>query len=230
MSEITVDIEKQFEMLYIQQGLNKKIINCIFDDGLDIYDENTNMKLLGVPNLYCKMYFDDEDFIYARLKLTYGDISSSNISSSNKTKDIIDISKLCINDKTYNYLQTINQNINYLFHYVNIYYSDLKHFRPLERVYNLPGDYLQYLDSLVVNIKYMLDKDIFKYIENDIFTLEMFNELLYGLQLITCHIKMLCNHYCMHGKTLKNMEEQHIKKIMRLANNLCVVMIFLLNE
>lgn len=229
MSEITVDIEKQFEMLYIQQGLNKKIINCIFDDGLDIYDENTNMKLLGVPNLYCKMYFDDEDFIYARLKLTYGDTSSGDI-YSNTSKDIIDISKLCINDKTYNYLQTINQNINYLFHYVNIYYSDLKHFRPLERVYNLPGDYLQYLDSLVVNIKYMLDKDIFKYIENDIFTLEMFNELLYGLQLITCHIKMLCNHYCMHGKTLKNMEEQHIKKIMRLANNLCVVMIFLLNE
>lgn len=208
---------------------NKKFINFVFDDGLDFYDVDSKCKLLGVPNLYCKKYFDDEDFIYARLKLNYNESKSENADKNDMMDmmDIINLGSLSISDEVYKYIQSIYQNINYLFYYVNKYYFELKSFRPLERVYSLPADYLECTEQTVINIKYMLDKEYMKYVQNDIFTLEMFNELLYGLRLITCHIKMICNHYCMNGKTLKNMEEKHIGKIMRLVNNLCVVMIFL---
>ena len=53
----------------------------IFHNNLDIYDSENRYIILGVPNVQCKVYFDDEDFIYAKLALSGTDYIDFNVTN-----------------------------------------------------------------------------------------------------------------------------------------------------
>jgi hypothetical protein len=88
----------------------------------------------------------------------------------------------------------------------------------------MPSDLVDWISNVVDTVRILLDKDLFNYAVNDQIPLEMFQEMIYGLELITCHIRLICNHY--KALVCRDLEEKHLKKIMMLANNLYVIMIY----
>jgi hypothetical protein len=259
MSALDIDITPITNQERVEY-LASPIIKDIFRDGLDIYNPEDKYVILGVPNVYCSKYFDDEDFIYARmkfsdsldeeldlnhvsypltvqrfLKLSLSDYTDSgenlNVSTCKSATCItsptdIQIHKLSITPLDLClHPNTIFAKILYLYQHTQTYYTSLRHLRPLERVARLPIDLLEWINNTITIIRYILDNNLFNYTPNQLITKRMFNELCYGLNLIICHARLLCNHYY-NQKVLRDMEEKHLKKIMRMANNMCVIMIY----
>jgi hypothetical protein len=218
-----LDMNSEIPSNSVLEYLKSPIIKDIFQDGLDIYNSEDKWVILGVPNVYCSKYFDDEDFIYARMKFS---------ESLNDELDLSLTTYLQIHNLTISPLYlSLNPNsifakILYLFQHSQTYYTSLRHLRPLERVASLPTDFLAWVNNTIIIIRYLLDGDLFNYIPNKLIPNEMYNELRYGLNLVICHAKMLCNHYCIHDLELINMEEKHLKKIMLMVNNMCVIIIY----
>jgi len=182
---------------------------------------------LGVPNVRCSKYYDDEDFIYARMKFSDDlktDIDFNVINYISTHNIMIDFSEQTLDT------HKIYAKILYVYQYVNTYFTSLSTIRPLERITHMPRDLLSWVDNLVITLRYILDKDLFNYqpskteIEE-----EYYNELVYGLNLTVCHLKMLLNHYRVLNIPIYNMEEKHIKKLFKVLNNMCVIMIFMRN-
>ena len=74
---------------------------------------------------------------------------------------------------------------------------------------------------------HLLDNDLFNFSDNEQISQEMFYELRYGLGLITSHLRLLCNHFKANGiLELQELEEKYLKKVMRLVNNMCVIMVY----
>jgi len=216
----------------------------LFINHFDIYNPKERHLELGIPNIYCRKYFDDEDFIYSRLK-----IQQPEDNPENKFNDAIDYD---INYNVINYITTNNVVIDftektldthkiyakvlYLYQFVNSYYSSLSSMRPLERIKYMPGDLLIWIENLVETMRYILDNDLFNFKDyngkNELNTKiesEYFEELIYGLNLTVCHLKMVLNHYKVLGIPIYNMEEKHIKKMFQVLNNMCVIIIYLRN-
>jgi hypothetical protein len=208
----------------IPEYLKSPIITAIFQDGLDIYKPEDKWIILGVPNVFCNKYFDDEDFVYARLKF------------SESLEDELDLNPehyLIIHNLTINSLDlslnpnTIFAKILYLFQHSQIYYTSLRHLRPLDRAASLPSEFLAMVNNTVTIIRYLLDNNLFNYIPNELIPEEMFQEFSYGLNLVICHTRLICNYYYLNNQQeLKDMDEKHLKKIMRMVNNMCVIMIY----
>jgi hypothetical protein len=199
----------------------------LFQHNLDIYDVENYMLELGVPNVRCSKYYDDEDFIYARMKFSDDlktDIDFNVINYISTHNIMIDFSEQTLDT------HKIYAKILYVYQYVNTYFTSLSTIRPLERITHMPRDLLSWVDNLVITLRYILDKDLFNYqpskteIEE-----EYYNELVYGLNLTVCHLKMLLNHYRVLNIPIYNMEEKHIKKLFKVLNNMCVIMIFMRN-
>ena len=223
----------------IPEYLKSPIIREIFEDGMDIYKPEDKWVILGVPNVYCSKYFDDEDFIYAKMKFSQPLEEDLDLNLDT----YLQIHKLTISslDLSLN-PNTIFAKILYLYQYSNSYYTSLRHLRPLERTTRMPNNYLQMINNTLTIIRYLLDNNLFNYQPNELIPEEMFNELRYGLNLIICHARLMCNHYCKQNELnnsevnvgngnngdngVKNMEEKHLKKLMRLVNNMCVIMIY----
>lgn len=207
--------------------MNDNLIRELFQNNLDIYntDKEDNVILeLGVPNVYCSRYFDDEDFIYGKMKLSDDMKINTDLNVINyiTTHNII----IDFNEQTLD-TNKIYAKILYLYQFVNSYYTSLSNLRPHQRIKHMPKDILLWVDNLVITLRYILDKDLFNYkhtlceIED-----EYFNELIYGLNLTVCHLKMLINHYQLKQIHIYDMEEKHIKKLFKTLNNMCVIMIF----
>ena len=227
-----------FSNLNIQEPpneyMNHEFINALFRDNLDIYNDKDDTFIvleLGVPNVYCSKYFDDEDFIYARIKFTDDfkmglDMNVINYITQNSI--ILDFSENTLDTRK------IYAKILYVYQFVNTYFTSLTTLRPLDRIKHMPKDLLLWVDNLILTIRYILDKDLLNYQitnTNDYVYIneEYFNELVYGLNLIVCHLKMLTNHYRIRNIHIYNMEEKHIKKLFRILNNMCIIMIFMRN-
>lgn len=208
----------------------------LFINGLDIYKPKECYLELGIPNIYCRKYFDDEDFIYARLKIQQPEDNSDdamNLSVINyiSTYNII----IDFTEKTLD-AHKIYAKVLYLYQFVNSYYSSLSSMRPLERIKYMPVDLLTWIDNIVETMRYILDNDLFNFKDydrhNELNTkieTEYFEELIYGLNLTICHLKMVLNHYRVLGIPIYNMEEKHIKKMFQVLNNMCVITIYLKN-
>lgn len=224
--------------------LEKPIIQEIFANDADVYSADREVRhyILEVPNTYCGRYYDDEDFIYAKMRF-------SNSSDSMECIDGIDSIDSIDNASGVDYLaymmehnviisnkeldlnpQSVMTKILYIHQHTNTYYTSLRHLRPLDRISAMPSDLLVWISNTTDTIRILLDKDLFNYNNNGMnenIPLEMFQEMVYGLGLITCHIRLICNHLDANGiLELGKVEEKHLKKIMRLVNNLCVIMIY----
>jgi hypothetical protein len=237
----------------------------LFHNNLDIYDSKNCYIILGVPNVQCKIYFDDEDFIYAKLGLSDSDYIDFNITNYLSQYNIIlDFSKSVIESRE------LYAKILYLYQFASVYYGSLSCLRPRERILSMPGDLLQWLDNVVNIIRVIIDNDLFNVSQNQITyneslditikkilgltTKPIFNkqiqidimptshemntnnftcnkeysgELITGLNLVICHIKMLLNHYKIKHIPLVEMDEKHIKKLFKLINNMCIIVIHL---
>jgi hypothetical protein len=209
--------------------LESQVIQEIFMNDADIYSAELEVRhyILEVPNIYCGQYYDDEDFVYSKLQL-------SNTSNQNGINDVdLDyVTYMMEHNLIINYVELdINSNsviakVLYIQQYINSYYTSLRHLRPINRIEHMPSDLLNWISNITDTVRILLDRDLFNYTQNETIPLEMFQEMIYGLGLITCHIRLICNHYKARGLVFKDLEEKHLKKIMRLANNLCVIMIY----
>jgi hypothetical protein len=207
--------------------MDDELTSALFQDNLDIYEGDNHMLELGVPNVRCSKYYDDEDFIYARMKFSEDlkiDIDFNVINYLTQNNIMLDFSEQTLDN------QKIYAKILYVYQFVSTYYSSLSHLQPLDRIKHMPRDLLVWVDNLVITLRYILDKDLFNYnIANTDVEEEYYNELVYGLNLTICHLKMLLNHYRVLNIPIYNMEEKHIKKLFKVLNNMCVIMIFFRN-
>jgi len=215
----------------------------LFINNLDIYNSKERYLELGIPNIYCSKYFDDEDFIYARLKIKQLDSEPENESGNESGDSEIDYNVInyitthhIIIDFLEKTLDThkIYAKVLYLYQLVNSYYSSLRTMRPIERIKYMPGDLFIWIDNIVGTMRYILDNDLFNIPtepdkQNTKIGKEYLNELIYGLNLTVCHLKMVLNHYRISGIPIYNMEEKHIKKMFQVLNNMCVIIIYLRN-
>ena len=214
--------------------LEPQIIKEIFMNDVDIYsaDRETRHHILEVPNLYCGQYYDDEDFIYSKLAITNTLLGNKSNSQDMECDDNIDYltyimennliisnTELDLNPKS------VIAKILYIHQNTKSYFTSLRHLRSVDRVKYMPGDLVVWISNVVDIIRVLLDNDLFNYavIDHKV-PLKMFQEMIYGLELITCHIRLICNHY--KALDFWDLEEKHLKKIMMLANNLCVIMIY----
>lgn len=232
----------------------------IFHNNLNIYDVENCYIILGVPNVQCKVYFDDEDFIYAKLGLSETDYIDFNVINYLANHYIIlDFSKSVIE------LKTLYAKILYLYQFSSVYYGSLSSLIPSERMFGMPKDLLIWLDNVVDIIRVVIDNDLFNLehmankIQNTVIYNDMLDitikqilglstestintistnkiiddqylkELIIGLNLIICHIKMLLNHYKIKCIPIVEMDEKHIKKLFKLINNMCIIIIHLPN-
>jgi len=209
--------------------LELPVIQEIFMNDADIYSAEREVRhyILEVPNTYCGRYYDDEDFVYTKLQLS----NTSNPDGINETELdyvtymmehnlIISCDELDLNSNS------VIAKVLYIQQYINSYYTSLRHLRPVDRIGHMPSDLCLWISNTTDTIRILLDKNLFNYTQNETIPLEMFQEMVYGLGLISCHIRLICNHYKARGLVFQDLEEKHLKKIMRLANNLCVIMIY----
>jgi len=213
----------------IKPFINLSVLTEIFENKMDVYDDKvkeTRYIILEVRNVYCSKYFDDEDFIYARIR--FSDNITDSCDLNFETYLLIHQIEISPRDLTL-CPNSIFAKVLFLFQHSSSYFSSLRHLRPLQRVAYLPENFLEWVNNLVLIIRHLLDSDLFNYTSNEIIPEVMFNELSYGLHLITTHLKLICNHYISSYNTTNNtqiMNEKHLKKLMRLVNNMCVIMIY----
>jgi hypothetical protein len=253
LDAIVSNLEYNFTEMSISHNRKQPILEAfmiheIFVKDYDVYSADSDFKkfILDVPNLFGGRYYDNEDFIYSKLRLA--EPPSADNATHNATHN--DNDNL---DDEYNYLAYLMENnliisnveldlnsksviakILYIYQFVKSYYTSLRHLRPLERLDYLPSDLGLWIFNIVDTIRILLDRNLFNYTVNDTIPLEMFNEMINGLELITCHIRLIFNHIKTQGQSqglkdcFKNgkIEEKHLTKIIRLVNNLCVIMIY----
>lgn len=263
IEQMHIDTESPFIKVKSKSKLMDKLEYEIFHNKLDIYDVENQYIILGVPNVNCKLYFDDEDFIYAKLELNdaeYIDLNVTNYLTINNV--ILDFSSTSIDSKQ------LYSKILYLYQFSKLYYGSLSCFRPRDRVSSIPNDLLIWLDNVVNIIRVIMDNNLFNITDStlqqytdiesidnsvkqilgintmmsdkSINMMEIDNtsnnideytmELNTGLNLIVCHIKMLLNHYKIKHIPLQEMDEKHIKKLFKLINNMCVIIIHFRNN
>lgn len=243
----SVGLDSHQAYAYIMQT---PFVEEIFNNEMDIYNSEVSRQeryiILEVPNILCSgRYFDDEDFIYARMKfsdcielkdldyITYQiqhgvNIHASGIGSTGSTGSTCGTGSTGLDDLSELNSSRIMTIVLYLYQHTNAYYTSLRHLRPLERLRYLPADLLDFTRRISGVIRKLLDLDLFHYQPNAEIPIDMFQEMIYGLGLIACHARLICNHYKSMGMNLKDgdIEEKHLKKLMRLVNNLCVIMIY----
>ena len=136
--------------------------------------------------------------------------------------------------------------IIYIYQYINYYYNDLKYLSPLERINHMPNDMLIWVDNITTILRNTIDNSGISIDLNEsnsnsniyINTLDIFREsrnikedyvksLIYGLNLIVCHLKMILNHHKTYQIPLYRMDETHINKFFNILNNLCIIMIYI---
>ena len=230
----------------------------LFQHNVDIYDNSMINKYerkmyLDIPNVYCNGIaygLDDEDFIYAKLKLPERlkdiingelDLPSYVINFIEKNKIIINFGEIDINPNN------IYAKIIYIYQYINYYYNDLKYLPPIDRINHMPNELLIWVDNIITILRNNIDNQYNQYCHGifeklntniDINSLDIFREsrnikedyiksLIYGLNLTVCHLKMILNHHKTYQIPLYRMEEAHINKFFNILNNLCIIMIFI---
>lgn len=210
--------------------LETPIIQEIFSDNADIYSADREIRhyILEVPNCYCGRHYDDEDFIYSKLTLPESpDLVSAcgidYLAYMIEHNLIINREEIDLNPNS------VMAKILYIYQHISTYYTSLRHLRCMDRIRNMPSDLAIWIANATDTVRILLDKDLFHYQTTQELPLDKFREMIYGLELITCHIRLICNHYRCNGGgnfTLTDMNEGHLKKLLRLANNMCVVMIY----
>jgi len=249
----TIDSMDALSIKDLPDYVKNSLVIDLFQHNLDIYDTSIINKYekkmyLDIPNVYCNGIpygLDDEDVIYAKLKLPK---RIKYIINGNK--DDIKLNGLSgIPSYVINFLETNNINLDYgettidsniiygkiiyIYQYVNYYYKDLNYLTPLDRINHMPNDMLIWVDNIITILRNTIDcsginsnsLDVFRESRN--IKEDYIKSLIYSLNLTVCHLKMILNHHKTHQIPLYRMEEAHISKFFNVLNNLCIIMIYI---
>lgn len=200
-----------------------------------------NDLIYGVPNLYCTDYFDDEDFIYNFLCLPDNII---NILTKNNTMSIFEyVFDYIIKNKViidFKHLDTqINASDNdhkirafelytktiYIYQYIYSFYNLPLTMSSREKISTMPIDLFQWISNLIEMIKININIDPLSKVYQD--EPQYLRELVFGMNVLISHIKMILNHHRVLDLNIYNIEEKYIEKFFRTTNNLCTILIYL---
>jgi hypothetical protein len=207
---------------------NAEKIMKIIDD-TTVYNITSDGKIrMGIPNRYCSKYYDDEDFIYSKIKFSNNFIEGINL-------DVVELMNSMNYKLDYSIINTqFNQlyiKIINIYNYVILYYNDLSHLSHKERILQLPTDILYWIDNIIKILRDVLDNNELKYpyynVSNAYMDEKLFAELLFGLNIIIINLKIIVNYYKSSG--IWNMEDIHIPKFMRLLNNMSIIFIYIIS-
>lgn len=225
-TNINPDTETNFEIfkrtkkipcnLYYKFYLEIRNTNY-FGDNTQYSESDINSNIMELDVL------DDEDYIYFKLEIP--DIIMNDISHNNSC-DLIDYftnvlsrqEENITNSDTYYNIVTVYQNIL-------SYYQQPDYLSEFDKIKAFPGNYFDTILNIILNIKMGINFDTTseEYKSMDITS----KSITYGLQLILAHINIIIKYYSRCGLTIYELTEQHIKRFVRLVNNLCVIMIFM---
>lgn len=198
----------------------------------------------GIANEYCNgENFDDEDFIYNHFKLSK---KLSYLVRNDNTVNDIDDNIINFSDNTIS-PEIVYYKILYIYQFVHYFHTTLNTFKMKKRIMHLPLEFLLWVDNIVSIIRntinvtdmntslcvYQNDKFSNYDMENmenmsNIENLEhYFKDMVYGMSLCICHLKMILNHHRSRNIDFWNMEEKYIEKFFRVLNNLCVIIIYM---
>jgi hypothetical protein len=222
---------------YDRQDFQKEIvpdnIEDTIEDNIDTFDNSPYVYVcFGIPNIYCSVHFDDEDFIFNRYLIP------NDIKKKIKINESINyyLENYCIgNNMIIDYECKSDDpditygKILYIYKFIEYYYKDLKHLKPIERIKHLPDTLLYWVENIVNIFKKIINNKTLKETTFETISNIYFKELIYGLNIIINELSLMLNHYKII--TLWDMEERHIKLFFKIVNNMCVIIIFIkLNE
>jgi hypothetical protein len=135
--------------------------------------------------------------------------------------------------------ENVYYKILYIYQFVHYFHTSLKPLKIKRRIMHLPQEFLLWVDNIVsiirntINITdmnsslcvYQNDKNSINYIMSNLSS--YFKDLVYGMSLCICHLKMLLNHHRMRKIHFWDMEEKYIKNFFRILNNLCIIVIYM---
>jgi len=195
------------------------------------YNKYNILRIIGVPNIYCDgENFDDEDFIYNHFQLT--EQLSFLVQNDNTVQEFY-INKIDFTDNIISPENVYNK-ILYIFQFVHYFYTSLNTLSYKNRINHLPKDFLLWTNNIVSIIRNTINiKDMntslcvyqntnhvnFKNVE------KYFKDMVYGLNLCVCHLKMILNHH--RDIPFWDMEIIYIEKFFRILNNLCIIVIYM---
>ena len=206
------------------------IIHNIFHNNFDIFNNENNIRFMGISNEYCAKYFDDEDFLYRKITLPkkIQKILTGNQSLNKYVLDMIIQSGIILNySQIQSELHFILIKIAYIFQFSEYYYNVLSEYTPKERLSHLPNDILQWVDNVVDSLKVIYDDDNKIFLEFNSIKCDYLDEVLYGLQLIITRLKMFLNHHRTLNLPLYTMEAKYVEGFMTAINNMCCIVILL---
>lgn len=253
MQKLSID-EKQ-ELMYDLFDNNLDIYSFYSDlqDGIkskkDPTEYNTDLKLLsnkydiqriigfyGIPNEYCNGEdFDDEDFIYNRFKLSE---HLSYLVKNDNTVQELDNGIINFSDNIIS-PENVYYKILYIYQFVHYFNTSLSTLKIKKRIMHLPQEFLLWVDNIVSIIKntinitdmhtslcvYQNEKNSINDIMSNLKS--YFKDLVYGMSLCICHLKMILNHHRIRKIHFWDMEEKYIEKFFRILNNLCIIVIYM---
>jgi hypothetical protein len=226
----TIEMNKQIDNNTYKNQYTNKYTNQDTNPELDEYDkyDNSPYVCFGIPNIYCTVHFDDEDFIFNRYDIL------NDMKKYIKINNSIDeyASNYCIGNGIIVDYSSNNDNpdiiyakILYIYQYVHMYYKDLRNLQPSERIRHLPETLLVWIENIVTILRKVINDNSLK-CESFVEIEDMyFKELVYGLNIINCQLRLMLNHY--KRCTLWQLEDKHIKQFFKIVNNMCVIIIFM---
>ena len=181
---------------------------------------------LEVPNIYCRQYFDDEDFIYMRL-----DIPSEMYNQIEVFSDG-DIST----DAIYTFLSNVSEE-EYdgtsldRFHMVSFLFSQVRYYYDNEESLEELHPFLFDVDFMEITYKLtnLLTKECIFDPDNEVHQHlnEYEKEVVYGCGLIIHQIQLIVHSYQQLNITsMNNIKNTHQERLIRLVNNLCVCVLY----
>lgn len=203
----------------------------IIDSNVDnIKEENLNRFIndkyipLEVNNLLCDTYFDDEDFVYLKLQLPTPILDYIMHFHSG---DLIDYFSLILNNKDREVFDNseIYHNILAVYQYVLNYYQQPETIQPIDKIKNFPLGYFKWVSVIINELRHQLkltpeeQPDFYEMSKLD-------QELSYGLNIVISHLYIIIKYYHQCGMNIYQLSEKHIKRFVRLVNNLSVIMIY----
>jgi len=190
----------------------------------------------GIPNEYCNgADFDDEDFIYNRFKLSE---NLSYLVRNDNTVQEIDNSIINFAENIIS-PEIVYYKILYIYQFVHYYYTSLKTLPLKKRITHLPHEFTLWVDNIISIIRQTINIGsmqsslcIYQYEKNTKYNIpqnyeQYFKDLVYGLNLCVCHLKMILNYNKSKQINFWDMEEKNIENLFRILNNICIIVIYM---
>ena len=181
---------------------------------------------LEVPNIYCRQYFDDEDFIYMRLDIPSEMYNQVEVfSNGDISTDAIYTYLSNVSEDEYDYI-TLNrfQLLNFLFSQVRYYYDNEESLEELHP-FLFDEDFMdlsyKLTKLLISNCIFDPDNEVHQHLN------DYEKEIIYGCGLIIHQIQLIVHSYQQLNITSMNcIKDTHQIRLIRLVNNLCICVFY----